>query len=445
MRLLERITGDSGALALLDLSEAKREALERRSSPENPNTPLSNPDEWLVSWMSGGGPSAAGIAVGPEVAMRCATVNACVRILAETIASLPLQVFERLDSGGKRLAPAHRLYSLLHDEPNPEMSSFVWRETGQGHLSLRGNSYNWIDRDNARRVRAVWPLHPDRCEPFRDPATDELRYRVWGSRGETEILLADEVLHVPGLSWDGRKGLSPISQLREAIGLALATEAYGARFFSGGSRPGGLLSSDQPMSPEKRQQNRDSFEAWHKGIEKSHRVAVLDNGLKWQQVGLGNEDSQFIQTRQLQVTQIASAFRIPLMLLQYGEKTETYASSEQFMLSFVKHTIRPISCRWEQECNRKLFSPADRGRFFVEFNLEGLLRGDLKSRMEAFQIQFQNGIRNADEIREVENLPPRADGLGGVYMRPANIVPAGTPVSSSSGSSGQQPQEGAAA
>lgn len=369
--------------------------------------------------------TAAGLAVSPAKAMYSTAVYACVRILAETLASLPLPLYERLADGGKRRAVGHPLYSLLHDLPNPEMSSFELRETLMGHLALWGNAYAEVEFDRGGRPLHLWPLRPDRMQVER-PFGGELVYRYsvgeeTDGRRESVDFADYQIFHLRGLGGNGIVGYSPIALMREAVGLALATEGFGARFFGNDARPGGVLEHPGVLGDEEHERLANSWESRHQGLEKSHRIAILEEGMKYNQIGIPPEDAQFLETRKFQVTEIARAFRIPPHMLADLERA-TFSNIEHQSIEFVMHTIRPWLVRWEQAIYRDLLLPEERGTFFAEFMVEGLLRGDLQSRYQAYSIARQNGWMSANDIRTLENMNV-IEG-GDVYLVPLNMIPA---------------------
>ncbi len=363
--------------------------------------------------------SLAGTAVRPDTAMRCAAVFACVRVIAETVASLPLPVYRRLAGGGKERAPMHPLYRELHDQANPEMTAMELREALVGHACLWGQAYAEIELDGAGNVVALWPLRPDRTRAERDE-----QGRIWYV---TEIERLDTRLALPAYRvWhtQGFMGLSPIAQAREAIGLALAAEEYGARFFSNDSRPGGVLKSPKVLSKEAAERLKASWEAAHSGLSKAHRVAVLEEGVEWQQIGIPPEDAQYLETRKYQTTEIARIFRVPPHMIADLDRA-TFSNIEQQSIEFVVHCIRPWLVRFEQSIKRDLFGERDRAEYFAEHVVDGLLRGDVASRYQAYAIGRQWGWLSADDIRELENMNPLPDGSGRIYLTPMNMIPAG--------------------
>jgi len=363
------------------------------------------------------GSTSSGKSVNERTAMQTTAVYACVRILAETIASLPLHVY-KYTAGGKEKAASHQLYYLLHDEPNPEMTSFVFRETLMSHLLLWGNAYAQIIRDGRGRVLALYPLLPDRMTV--DRTTDgELFYEYRKDAGYV-ILRPEDVLHIPGLGFDGLVGYSPIAMAKNAIGMAIATEEYGAKFFANGASPGGVL--EHPGVVKDPARIRESWNAVYQGSGNAHRVAVLEEGMKFQPIGIPPEQAQFLETRKFQINEIARIFRIPPHMIGDLEKS-SFSNIEQQSLEFVKYTLDPWVVRWEQAMQRALLSPSEKRDFFIKFNVDGLLRGDYQSRMNGYAIGRQNGWMSANDIRELENLNRIPEELGGdLYLINGNMT-----------------------
>lgn len=407
--------------------------LDKRSAT---TSTFSNPAQWFLDWAFAGKPSLSGVEVNETSALNSTAVFACVRILAETVSSLPAITYRRLPNGGKERAVGHPLYTLLHDEPNPQMTAMTFFETLMAHVLTWGNAFCEIEYDGRGRVKALWPLLPNQTW-VRQSADGELWYHTVLPRTQQQAVLADwQVLHVPGLGFDGLSGYSVIRMNREAVGLTIATERYGASFFGSGAKPGGVLEHPQQLSKEAQERLRTSWNSMHSGLENAHRIAILEEGMKYTQIGLPPEDSQFLQTREFQLTEIARMFRVPPHLLADLSKA-TFSNIEHQSIDFVVHTIRPWLIRWEQELRRKLFSLTDKKNYFVEFLVDGLLRGDIKSRYEAYQIGRQNGWLNADDIREQENLNPIEGGAGKVYMVNAAMVPIEAAAKGGDSSNGQ--------
>jgi HK97 family phage portal protein len=383
---------------------------------------LSSPDRWLVDAM-GGGKVASGTRVNERTALQSTAVMACVRIISETVASLPLLMYQKQEGGGKERAPNHPLYSVLHDIGNDEMTAYTLREVMQGHLCTWGNTYCDIERDNNGRVVALWPLRPDKTQPQRNPLTKKIEYLTI-INGEQIILPFDKVMHIPGFGFDGIVGYSPIAMAREAIGLALATEEYGARYFGNGAKPGGVLTHPKALKKESKDSMRDSWNEMHQGLDKQHRVAILEEGVTYTQIGLAPEDSQFLETRQFQLNEIARIFRVPPHKIGDLSKA-TFSNIEQQSIDFVTDSIRPWLVRWEQSIKMNLLPASERKRgFFAEHLVDAILRGDINSRYTAYATGRQNGWLSADDIRALENMNPLPDGQGKVYLVNGNMIPA---------------------
>lgn len=388
--------------------------LGRRSLLAHPRDPI------LAEWF-GGPQTVTGQRVTASTALQVAAVYACVRILAESVASLPLLLYRRRPDGGKDRATDHPLYPLLHDAPNRSQTSFEWREMLMGHAALRGNAYAEILPAPGAGVDQLIPRHPDRVQPFRAP-DGSLAYRYSEPDGSHRTILAEEMLHIRTLTDDGLSGLSPVSLHREAFGLAMATEEHGARLFTNGTQLGGILQHPGKLSAESAKRLRESWEARYAGVSNAHRTAILEEGMTWAKVGMTAEDAQFLESRAFQLEEIARIFRVPVVMLQHGDKTSTYASAEQFFLSFVVHSLTPWLTRWEQALNRALLGIGS--DYFFSFLVEGLLRGDIKSRYAAYAIGRQWGWLSANDVRAMENQNP-IEG-GDIYLSPMNMIPAGT-------------------
>jgi HK97 family phage portal protein len=367
----------------------------------------------------GGASTDSGISVTPDTAMTYSAVYAAVRCIAESVSSLPLNYYERLPGGGKMHAKANPLHTLLHDEPNPEMSSLQWREASMAHLLLHGNSYSEIVRDLEGNVVELWPIDPTLVTPKRTDS-GELYYDL--HRGKA-FITAGNMLHIPGLSFDGISGMSVIGLARQSLGLSMAIEQFGAGYFGRGARPGGVLTFPGQLSPEARQNLRRSFEELHAGGANSHRVALLEAGLKWEAIGVPPDDSQFLQSREFQIIEVARWFNLPPNKLKDLSKT-SYNSLEQMEISFVVDTLRPWLVRWEQQLNRKIIRPKDKGNYFFEFNVDGKLRGEIAARYQSYSVARNWGWLSVNEIREKENMNP-IEG-GDVYMQPMNMQALGT-------------------
>lgn len=367
------------------------------------------PEQNIVDWLGGGTQTWAGTAVDEATALTFAAVFACVTILSETVGSLPLILYKRLPNGGKERALNHPLFPLIHSMPNPEMTGIEFREFQMQSLSLWGNSYNQKIRDRANRVVELWPLQPAfMVKVFREAG--ELKYLYRPPNKPEKIFERDEMHHVKSLSTDGVVGLSRVALQRQAIGAGLGADELAARYFGQGTHNGGWLIHPGKMSAEaqdrlKEQINKD------RGLARSHKWRVLEEGMTPKAMGIPAEDKQFLETRQFNVTEIARIFRVPPHLLADLSKA-TFSNIEQQSLDFVIHTIRPWLIRIEQAITRDLIPPADRGTLFAEFLLDALLRGDSAARFAAYAVALQNGIFNRNEVRALENHNP-IDGDGG--------------------------------
>jgi HK97 family phage portal protein len=368
--------------------------------------------ESTYSFFFGG--TASGKTVNERTAMQTTAVYACVRILAETIASLPLNVYRSTDNG-KEKAINHQLYYLLHDEPNPEMTSFVFRETLMSHLLLWGNAYAQIIRDGRGKVLALYPLLPDRMTV--DRTTDGQLYYEYRRDSGYVILRPEDILHIPGLGFDGLVGYSPIAMAKNAIGMAIATEEYGGKFFANGASPGGVL--EHPGVVKDPARIRESWNAVYQGSGNAHRVAVLEEGMKFQPIGIPPEQAQFLETRKFQTEEICRIFRVPPHLVANLDKA-TFSNIEHQSISFVVHTIRPWLVRLEQGMNKALLSPSEKGRYFVGFVVDGLLRGDYASRMQGYAIGIQNGFLSPNDVRTLENM--NTIEHGDIYAMNGNML-----------------------
>ena len=373
------------------------------------------------------GVSASGKQVNERTSMQMTAVYSCVRILSEAVASLPLNVYRYTDTGGKEKAIDHSLYRLLHDEPNPEMSSFIFRETLMTHLLLWGNAYAQIIRNGKGEVIALYPLMPDRMTVDRD-SNGRLYYKYRKSNDDAPTmesgvvsLAPSDVLHVPGLGFDGLVGYSPIAMAKNAIGLAIAAEEYGSKFYANGAAPSGVL--EHPGTLKDPTRVRDSWNSTFGGSSNSHKVAVLEEGMKYTPISISPNEAQFLETRKFQINEIARIFRVPPHMVGDLEKS-SFSNIEQQSLEFVKYTLDPWVIRWEQALYRTLLSEEEKKSYFFKFNVEGLLRGDYQSRMQGYATARQNGWMSANDIRELEDLDRIPAELGGdLYLINGNMLP----------------------
>ena len=373
------------------------------------------------------GNTSSGKRVNERTAMQITAVYACIRILSESIAQLPLHLYKYNKVGGKERAVDHSLYKLLHDEPNPEMTSFVFRETLMTHLLLYGNAYAQIIRNGKGEVLALYPLMANRMNVDRDEK-GQLFYEYQHSTDEANTMKGSivklkprDVFHIVGLSGDGIVGYSPIAMAKNAIGMSIACEEYGSKFFNNGAIPGGVL--EHPDTLKKPELVRESWQNTFGGSGNANKVAVLEEGMKYHPISIPNNEAQFLETRKFQLNEIARIFRIPPHMIGDLDKS-SYSNIEQQSLEFVKYTLEPWIARWEQAIVKSLLNENEKKDYFVKFNLEGLLRGDYQSRMEGYAVGRQNGWMSANDIRQLENLDmiPEEEG-GSAYLVNGNMIP----------------------
>ena len=367
------------------------------------------------------GGTTSGKTVTERSAMQMTAVYSCVRILSEAVAGLPLHLYKYTDSGGKAMALDHPLYHLLHDEPNPEMSSFVFRETLMTHLLLWGNAYAQIIRNGKGEVVSLYPLMPNRMEVNRDK--NGKLYYLYSTQsddaptvnGTTVYLDPSEVLHIPGLGFDGLVGYSPIAMAKNAIGMAIACEEYGAKFFANGAAPGGVL--EHPGVVKDPNRIRDSWEAAYGGAANAHRVAVLEEGMSYKPISLPPEDSQFLETKQFSVTEICRIFRVPPHLVADLSRA-TFSNIEYQSLNFVMHSLTPWLVRIEQGIIKDLLLEEEQDIYFPKFNVDGLLRGDYQSRMNGYATGISNGFLSPNDVHRLENMDliPAEEGGDDYYL-----------------------------
>ncbi|ODN41001.1 phage portal protein [Piscirickettsia litoralis] len=361
--------------------------------------------------------SVSGQTVTPDNAMRLATVYSCIRVLAESIAALPLHLYKHKAGGGKELAKDHPLYSVLHDLPNRDVTSFDLRENLVGHLCLRGNAYCQIIRDGAGRVRELVQLPTDNTTVRRNEKTKKLVYATL-LNGRDYELREDQVWRLNAMGSDGIIGSSPIALQRESLGLSAATQEHGAMLFGNGARPSGILTTDGRLNEEGRKALAESWKKAHGG-KNANGVAVLEHNLKWQALTMTSEDSQFLETRKYQRNEICGIFRVPPHMIADLERA-TFSNIEHQDLAFVRHSLVPWLVKIEQSITRDLLLPSERKKYFVKFNIEGLLRGDTAARAAFYNRMFSIGVMSQNDIRALENMNPIEDGDR--YFVPLNMT-----------------------
>lgn len=383
-----------------------------RSSPENPSTSLSNPAAWLTGLF---GTSKTGVQVSEDNALTFSAVYAAVRIISETIASIPLNVYQA-DGETRVKAVGHPVQALLAKAPNSVSSTFTFREAMASNLVLHGNAYAKIEMNAAGRPTALIPLNPMKVEV---KVVDGEKVYVFDKK---HTYLDYEILHFVGLSFNGLTGKSPLSMAREAVAIGLAAQEYGARFYSNGANAGGVITAPGRLNTEVVKRLRESWNRAQSGNSNSHSTAILEEGMKYEKIGLDPEAAQFLQSRKFQVNEIARIFRIPPSYLADLENSSTRANTEQQAIQFVRDCITPYVRRMEVELNRKLFRE-DEPNLYAYFTMEGLMRGDQKARYEAYAVARNWGWLSVNDIRDLENLNP-VEG-GDIYLQPLNMQRAG--------------------
>lgn len=378
-------------------------------------------DPVIAEWWGGSANSASGQVVTADTAMRVAAVFSCVRVISESLAQLPLVLYRQL-SEGKERAKDHPLYRVLHTKPNRWQTPYEFKRMLAGHAVLRGNGYARIAHTPGIAVAELIPLHPDRVRPFWYNGAPAYEYTP-PNGGPTQTIMHGEMFHLRGYSDDGLSGLNPIALHREAVGLALATEDHGARLFSNGVRPSGVLKmAGHLKDDETRKKFKQSFREAYAGSAKSGETLLLEDGLEWTQIGMTSEDAQFLETRQFQKSEIASIFRVPPHMI--GDLTRsTNNNIEQQSLEFMTHTLGPWITCFEQAVTRDLIPENEQEDLIAEFMAEAMLRGDIKTRYTAYASGRQWGFLSANDIRRKENMNPIEDG--DEYLTPVNMLPAG--------------------
>lgn len=365
-------------------------------------------DKELVRLL-GGAPTATGISVDEWNVLAYSAIWACVTLIADDIASLPLMLFKRLAGGGKERFEDHSLFKLLHDAPNDEMSTMDWRRTMQGHVLIWGNGYSEIERDQADRPRALWPITPDRVTPVRRSPMGVLEYKVLNANNREIFLPARDVLHIRGLSFDGVSGYRALEKMRESISLALAAERFGGEFFGNGSTFGGVISYPDNPKDEVRKQNREVLERRHKGVDNAHKFLALYGGAKYETLGVKPNEGQFNELRTFQIREAARWFKVPPHMLA-DLADATFSNVEQQKIDYYTSCLRPWLEVWEQELSRKLISPLERRQQVIEHVPNDLLRADSKARGEFYSTRFNVGSLTPNEIRAFENQNPLPGG-----------------------------------
>lgn len=385
---------------------------EQQASAPDSGVGFAKAQDWFLS-LVGGKPTGSGMNIGHDNALRIIAVYACVRVLAQGVASLPLVLYKR-NGDGKERAVRHPLYNLMRNSPNDRQTAFEFIEHGQTCLAMRGNAYNLINRDARGQVGEIIPLKPDEIQ-LAEASNGQLFYE---SAELNRTLPARAILHIRGMTLDGKLGLSPITLAREGLGLAMAAELHGATLFGNGATPTGAVKMPKALTEEQANDFRKSWRKVHGGAENANKIAILHSGMEYQQVGLSPEDAQFLETRKFQISEIARLFGVPAHMINDLEKA-TFSNIEHMSLAFVIHTLRPWLVRWEQRLNQTLLTPTERKKYYFEFLVDGLLRGDTASRYSAYMTGRQGGWLSSNDIRAMENMNPIKGG--DEYLSPLNM------------------------
>lgn len=357
----------------------------------------------------------AGVNVNEESSLGFSAVYSAVRVISEAIATLPLQVYTKTEEG-REMNSDHPLYYILHDQPNIYQTSYTYRETLSAHQCLWGNAYSFIERDGASRVVGLHPIHPSLVVPKFDDTKKKIFYVI----NNKEVIEQSNILHFPALSMDGIIGKSPIQVAKESIGLGMAAEKFGASFYGNGANMTGILKHPGKLTESSQNRLRNSWNK-HEGIGKAHGTAILEEGMTYERISIPPEQAQFLGTRKFQISEIARWFKLPPHLLGDMERT-TFSNIESQDIAFIKYSLAPWLKRWEQELNKKLLTNAEKGNTYFEFNVEGFLRGDIKTRSEFYSKMITSRVLSPNEVRRMENL---RDYDGGDSYDNPNTTPGG--------------------
>lgn len=382
---------------------------------------ISTPERWLIQWLGGGG-SKSGVTVNEDTAMQVTAVFACVRLLAETISSLPIQLL-RLKNGGKEKAVNHPLYFILHNEPNPEQTIVEFMQVMIINALLTGRAIAEVVKNEAGNIVEMWPIPTGNVTITRNTSTKELMYQVRAPDGKSYTLYPENIFEFKWLTPNGIDVYKPLIAAREAIGLALATEQYGSEFFANGTNVGGVIEYDGKLSEPNKKTFRESVREKYEGLGKTNRLLFLESGSKFQKVTSTPNESQFIETRKFQVIEIARFFNVPPHLIMDLERA-TFSNIENQSLGFVIYSLRPWLVKIEQALQKYCLTQSEKKKYIIKFNVSALLRGDFKTRMDGYAIGRQNGWLSANDIRELEdiNLIPDEQG-GNIYLVNGNMIP----------------------
>jgi HK97 family phage portal protein len=398
---------------------------------------LADPQPWVVQMLGKGATTTSGVWVNPDTALRLAAVFACVRVIAEGLAMLPIKIYRRGDNGRKTEEPGNPLYSILHDQPNPFQTAFEFVEMMTGHVLLRGNAYAYIDRaDYDGRNLDLFPLHPDRIKPYL-LSTGRMAYEYRPISGPVKVFLQEEIFHLRGYSTDGIIGISPVTLMREAIGQAMAAEEFASRFYSNDATPPMVFRHPEELSPTAYNRLRQSIQEQHAGLANAHKPWILEEGMEVKKVGVSPRDAQYLEGRKFSVVEIARIFRVPPHMIADLDRA-TFSNIEQLSIEFVKFSLMPWIARWQQAIKARLMSAKSQATLEARFYLRDLLLGDMAARGQYYAIMRNWGLMNANECRADEDLNPREDPGGEAYLEPLNMTEEG--IGNANGGGGGNPR-----
>ncbi len=363
----------------------------------------------------------SGVKVSESTMLSSSAVFACINVISQDIAQLPFVLYKRLkDKKGKEKATEHTLFPLLRFSPNPEMTAYSFKQTLQSHILGWGNAYANVERDRSNRIKALWILLPNNMKVTRE--NGELAYNYRLPNGQEVIMRKEDVLHIPGLSYNGIVGYAPITLMREALALSLAEEGYSARFFGNGAMPTHVMKHPGKIGDEGKKNIHKAWDKMHKGVQNSHRMAILEEGIDIQAIGLSQTDSQFLEGREFQINELARYFRMPLHKIQKMNDT-SYNNIENMSQEYVSGTLQPHATQWEQSVHLTLLGRNEKSTYFAEFMFQDLLRGNSEARAKFYKSMWETGSLSPDDIRAMENLNPIPDGDGDQYFVPLNFIP----------------------
>jgi len=376
--------------------------------------------ERLIRDTFGGYGTVSGVRVTPDSAMHMGAVYACVLVLSQSVAQLPLHLFRRSGDTRQRVS-GQPLSRFVEEQPNEWMTAYEFKQLIMVHLLLRGNSYWLKTRGAGGQVRELIPISPDRIKGIEQDALFRVFYKVKRSGSEKEIdtIPGEDLLHIKGLSYDSLQGLNPIEYAREMMGLYSAAEQHGAKLFSQGTRMGGVLQHPGTLSDEAATRLRESFNEMHSGVANAHKTALLEEGMKWESISMTADDAQFLESRQYQRSEIAGFFRVPAHFINDLEHA-TFSNVEHLDLAFVKHSLMPWLVNIEQTLRRSLLTPPEKADHYFKFIVDGILRGDSVSRAQSYQQAIMNGWLNPNEVRELEDRDPYEGG--DAFRIPTNMT-----------------------